>query len=73
MFTLRGEHKTKVRESPGSLLDDALSGSHLGHWGLVQIQLQALDNFIKVPGLKAHDIFGYPGSVIPAAHRSQSS
>lgn len=74
MFKLR-EHKMKMKMcvTPGTLvgLCTERSSSHLGHRGLVQIQLQALDHFVKVPGLKTHDIFGYPGSVIPAAHGSR--
>lgn len=45
----------------------------LRHWGLIQIQLQPVDHFIKVPSLETHDVFGYPRSVIPFSkvHRLQ--
>lgn len=39
--------------------------SHLSYWRFVQIQLQPLDNFIEVPSIKTHYIFGYTWSVIP--------
>lgn len=49
-------------------MDYQSSGSYLRHWRLIEIQLQTLDNFIKVSGLETHYIFGYPRSVIPARH-----
>lgn len=39
--------------------------SYLRHWGLIEIQLQPLDNFIEVASMETHHIFGYARSVTP--------
>lgn len=41
------------------------SSFHLRYWGLIEIQLQHLHNFIEVPSMETHHIFGYPRSIIP--------
>lgn len=41
------------------------SNFYLRYWGLIEIQLQHLHNFIEVPSMETHHIFGYPRPIIP--------